>query len=378
MSARKLGRRGFTLVEMMVAMTIMLFVVIALISLVLATQSTHLTEGRKLDMNQGARVIEQLLYDGFRSAGSVLSLANTPTLLGTPTIPFNGVYPLNNAGYPDGVILGSGDPDAMTRLTDFFDPASHTKIQVTTVDLPDGTGPAWRLNDLGIILRTDGYYVFRVVGDTAPALGDTELNIRATPAYYSGLLDTAHYNDVSDEQNGNVFGNSGTYLADSPVVRLEYFNIFLVRTEADNTLTLTLSTDLEGVGDVFGNDITATRGLPILPNIGDIQIDYLTHDSPAAVWAGSDAAHDNPCPTGSENDMDCRNFYGQFFTRNIVSARIYVLLRTEEERSKREGSGIIFAKPAMGDVAAATIPRGRFHYSYMQYEVMIRNFSNVY
>jgi type II secretory pathway pseudopilin PulG len=381
MSARKHGRRGFTLVEMMVALTIMLFVVIALISLVLATQSTHLTEGRKLDMNQGARVIEQLFQDSFRSAGSVLSLANTPTLLASDTIPFNGIYPLNNAAYPDGVILASGDPDGMTRSTADFTPSDDETLNVASVgqvELPDGTFvAAWKLDDLGIILRTNGYYVFRVAGDTPPALGDTQLTVRAVPAYYSGLLNTAHYNDVSEEQFGSD-GNTGDYLADSPVVRLDYFNIFLVRTEADGTLTLTLSTDLEGVGNVFASAATATRNLPILPNIGDIQIDYLTHDAPAAVWAGSDTTHDDPCPTGSEADTECRNFYSQFFTRNIVSARIYVLLRTEEELSKREGSGIIFAKPAMGDVAAETIPRGRFHYNYMQYEVMIRNFSNVY
>ena len=84
MNSQRMEERGFTLVEMMVSMTIMMFVVIALITLIMTTQSAHLTEGRKLDMNQGARVVEQMLYDGFRSAGSVLSLANTPTILGSP------------------------------------------------------------------------------------------------------------------------------------------------------------------------------------------------------------------------------------------------------------------------------------------------------
>ncbi len=58
------------------------------------------------------------------------------------------------------------------------------------------------------------------------------------------------------------------------MVRLEYFNIFLVRTEADGSRTLTLTTDCEGVGAIFANPITDTRAVPILPNIEDIQIEY--------------------------------------------------------------------------------------------------------
>jgi type II secretory pathway pseudopilin PulG len=376
MSARAMGRRGFTLVEMMVSLTIMLFVIIALISLIIATQSTHLTEGRKLDMNQGARVIEQMLYDSFRSAGAVLSLANTPSLLGGSPLPFNGVYPLNNTAYPDGVILSAGDPDAVTRLSGDFTPGG-TILLVQTVNLADGSDVAWHVNDLGLVMRNSGYYVFRV--NVAPALNDTQLSIRATPAYYSGLLSTANYNDLSDEQLG-VAGNSGNYVSGSPVVRLDFFNMFLTRTEADGSLTLTLTTDCEGVGDVFNsaNPITDYRAVPILPNIGDLQIEYITHDSTPLIWAGSDAAYDNPCPAGSETSADCMNFYSQFFTKNVASARIFVLLRTEEERNKRAGSGIVYNKPVMGDAAAATLPVGRFHYNYMRYEVLIRNYNNIY
>lgn len=378
MSSRWSGKRGFSLVEMMVSMTIMLFVMIALITLIMTEQSLNLTEGRKLDMNQGARVIEQILYDGFRSAGSVLSLANTPVLLGGPNLPFNGIYPLNNSGYPDGVILAAGDPQALTRLTNDFAPGS-TLLNVITVNVPpDGVhaaASAWHDKDLGLIMRPDGYYVFQVSAE--PAVGDTQLAVRTTPAYYSGLLDTAHYNDACDEQLG-IAGNSGNYLSESPVVRLDYFNIFLVRTEADGSRTLTLTTDCEGVGDIFANPITDGRAIPILPNIEDLQIEYLTHDTPPVIWAGSDPANADPCTAGNENAGNCPAFYSQFYTKNISSARIFVLLRTEEERNKHEGSGIVFAKPAMGDTPGAELPVGRYHYTYMQYEVLIRNYNNIY
>ncbi|MBN2345630.1 MAG: prepilin-type N-terminal cleavage/methylation domain-containing protein [Candidatus Aminicenantes bacterium] len=376
MRARNAGPKGFTLVEMMVALTIMLFVIIALVSLIITTQSTHLTEGRKLDMNQGARLIEQLLYDNFRSSASVLSLANTPTMLQSAVVPFNGVFPLNNADYPDGVILAAGDPQALTRLTGDFLPGDHSEVNILTVNLPDNTGVAWQVDDFGLVMRPDGYYVFRVA-DPPPAPGDTKLTVRTTPAYYSGLLNTANYNDPCDDQFGS-FGNNGPYTSGSPVVRLEFFNIFLVRTEADGTRTLTLTTDCENVGDVFANPITDRRALPVMPNVEDIQIDYLTHDAPPLAWAGGEGARSDPCPAGNESSGNCQSFYSQFFTRNIATARIYVLLRTEEERSKHQGSGIVYAKPAMGDRPAVTLPTGRFHYVYMQYEVLIRNFSNVY
>jgi len=373
MNTRQRCQRGFSLVEMMVSLTVMLIILVAIFTIIVAEQSTHLTEGRKLDMNQGGRVIEQMFSESFRSSGSVLSQAQTPVMLGVPTIPFNGVYPLNNNDYPDGVILASGDPMALTRLTLAFTPGDAT-VNVTKVDLPPDPvtltvlGVAWHEGDLGLIMRPDGYYVFKVTAE--PDLGDTTLAIRQTAAYYSGLLNTAHYNDQCDEQLGTM-GNSGTYPIDCPVLRMEYFNIFLTRTETDGSRTLTLTTDCEGIADIFASttSITGSRAAPILPNIEDIQIAYITKVVPPAIlpdiWAGSNSSF----PGGTVN------FYNQFYNRNIASARIFVLLRTEEEKNKKLGSGVVFKKPPMGDVAAATLPVGRYHYTYMQYEILIRNYN---
>lgn len=366
MNARQHGRLGFSLAEMMVSLTVMLIIIVAIFSIIVAEQSTHLTEGRKLDMNQGARVIEQMLYDGFRSSGAVLSLANTPILVGSATPPFNGVYPLNNNNYPDGVILAAGDPLALTKLTILFTP-TDTTVYVLTVNIPpDGVSPAavaWHANDYGLIMRSNGYYVFKVT-DVEPTVGATQLTVRATSAYYSGLLNTANYIDSSPS-------GLGAYPVDSPVLRLDYFNIFLTRTEADGSRTLTLSVDCEDVPDVLANP-SNSRGTTILPNIEDIQIEYIAKVVPPAtlpdIWAGSNSAFPG----------NTANFYNQFYTKNIASARIFVLLRTEEERNKSQGSGITYKKPAMGDVAASTLLVGRYHYTYMQYEVLIRNYNNTY
>ena len=87
------NNRGFSLIEMMVASTIVLIIAGSIYLLVITTQSTYVTEGRKLDMNQAARSLEHLLYDNIRSAGSVLALLPTPAFLGS-TAPFTGIYPL--------------------------------------------------------------------------------------------------------------------------------------------------------------------------------------------------------------------------------------------------------------------------------------------
>jgi prepilin-type N-terminal cleavage/methylation domain-containing protein len=356
MNARRRDQRGFSLMEMMASLTVMLIIIVAIFSIIVAEQSTHLTEGRKLDMNQGARVIEQMLTEGFRSAGSVLTMANTPNMLGSPVIPFNGVYPLNNSTYPDGIILASGDPMALTRLTSPF-PADDN----TMVNIKQPVSGDWQHGDFGMIMRSDGYYVFLV-----DVVNAASLTVRAAPAYYSGLLlipavtGFPGYDDQCDVQLG-TWGNVGPYPADSPVIRLEYFNIFLTRLETDGSKTLTLTTDCEGWADPFAH----TRAMPILPNIEDIQIEYITKTVPPDIWAGSDGAH----PGGTVD------FYKQFYTKNIASARIYALLRTEEEKNKRKGSGITYSKPVMGDAAAATLEVGRYHYTYMQYEVLIRNYN---
>jgi hypothetical protein len=225
-----------------------------------------------------------------------------------------------------------------------------------------------------MVMRSNAYYVFQVTA--TPALGATSLAVRTTPVYYSGLLNTANYNDMTDDQLGS--GTVGNYPVESPVVRLDYFQIFLTRTEADGSRTLTLTTDCVGQGNIFAQPITDTRAVPILPNIEDIQIEYVTHDAVPLIWAGSEGARADPCPAGSESAGTCSNFVSQFATKNIASARVFVVLRTEEERSKRQGSGIVYSKPVMGDAAAAILPVGRFPYTYMQYEVLIRNYNNVY
>ena len=373
------NNQGFSLPEMLVSSTILLVIIITIYFLITSTQSIHLSEGRKLDMNQAARAFEQLLCDNIRSAGSILSLLHTPTFLESPAT-FTGIYPLNNNTFPDGIILASGDPSGVTETTAaFVASGSPTTISVTTVVDPDDPSiPAWQQDDIGLVAKTEGFYIFKVTA--TPAITDTALTIRTTPVYYSGLLNTTNYDDLIDDHNpdANKKGNAYTYAIESPVIRLEYFNIFLIK-EQSGVRSLTLTSDTEGVGDILNTAPTATRAVTIFSNIEDLQFEYLTKDNPPEFWASittTGTSYSDPC--SSIPSASCTSFISQFTSRNLAAVRVYVLFKTEEEINKPQGSGIEFSKPVMGDIAAATIPVGRFHYSYMRYEVSTRNYHIVY
>ena len=373
------NNRGFSIPEMLVSSTLLLIIVITIYFLISSTQATHMAEGRKLDMNQASRAFEQMVCDNIRSAGSVLSLLHTPTFVGSP-VAFNGIYPLNNTGFPDGIILASGDPKGVTKTTgDFLASTNPTSISVDSVVDPDDPFKAvWQKDDIGMVSRAEGYFIFKVT--VTPSTADTSLNIRSTPVYYSGLLNTANYNDLADEHNSdaNKAGNAYTYPVGCPVIRLEYFNMFLTKVEGGSRI-LTLTTDTEGVGDIFNAVMTTTRGVPVFHNIEDLQFEYVSSDIPAELWASAattGTVHTDPC--ASSSSTTCTDFMGQFQSRNIGAVRVYALFKTEEEVNKPQGSGIEFAKPVMGDAIALTIPPGRFHYTYMKYEVATRNYLILY
>lgn len=373
---------GFTLIEAITASIILLFIVITMYTMIMETESTHVTEENKVDMNQAARAIDIILCENIRNAGSVLTLLRTPPFL-QATPPFTGIYPLNNDNFPDGIILASGDKAAVTKVTSGgFTPGDGVLNLQDSVTNLDGTGTLWAKNDVGIIVKAGGYFIFKVIGDVS--MGATYLTIRDTPVYYSGLLNVpGKYADHSLIHLGSL-GNAGTYADGSPIIRLNYFNIFTVKTETDGSKTLTLTTDTEGVANILedGKE-TATRAVPIIPNISDIQFEYITKDDPEEFWASTSSAGTNhPDPCGTPGSTDCTGFIQNFSNRNISSIRVFALMRTEDKHKRKnieEGAiGQPFNKARMGDIAAATLAAGRFHYTYLTYEVFIRNYNIVY
>lgn len=348
------NQRGFTLVEVLIASTLMVLVFISVFGVIISTQRTHLTENRKLDMNQAARGLDQFMVEPCREAGAVLTMLNSLSFLGVPPA-FNGILPLNNTTYPDGMMYAAGDPDAITTLTADFTSGGGV-VSVVTTNGPLGT-PVWKIGDLGMLARGNGdrmgnasagFLVFRVT-----AVAPTQLTVSVNPAYYSGLLATANYDDPCD-------AGTGTYAFGSPVIRLDSFAFFLVRTEADGTRTLVMVNDFNGIANILaaepkfvneGNRMTGP--IPILPNLQDLQLSYILADGTAS-------------PAG--------NAFDNLINKAIRSVRLDVLLRTDEATEAGK-TGQRYRQPAMGDsTASGTILTGRYHYHYMTREVGLRNF----
>jgi hypothetical protein len=358
----------------------MLFVVGGLVSLIMTNQRQHIRESLKQEMVSSTRNFQAFLNDDLRNAGAILTLMHTGSFLKAPA-PFNGILALNNADFPDGIILASGDQRGVTKLTADFS-TGGTSLSVESVDYEDKytgeTGVAWAKDDVGLVMRENGFWVFRVTA--TPALGDTTIAIRAEPVYYSGLLYTDHYDDFIDDQLGT--DGTGDYLADptSPVVRLHYFHIYLTRVdkndEGQDMNTLTITTDTLGESDLMGVDATDTIGIPLIENIIDFQIEYLTQDG--FLWANADGFAD-PCP--SPNSADCQTFRKLFVNRNLASLHVFLMTETELDRSITGNLAAApkWDKPVMGDsplISAQTEEKRRR--IYYEFEIAPRNYRIVY
>lgn len=369
---------GFTLIEVLVSTTVLLFVVAGLVSMIMLNQRQHIRENLKQTMVSETRNFQSFLNDDLRDAGAILTLMHTGSFLKKPA-PFNGILPLNNDDFPDGVILASGDQRGVTRLTSDFN-TSGTTLNVETVEYTDQytgtTDVAWAENDVGLVIREDGFWVFQVTA--TPAIGANTLSIRSAPVYFSGLLDTVHYDDMIDDQLGTT--GAGLYATESPVIRLHYFHIYLTRVDKDkdghdmNVMTVTF--DTFGEADLMGIDATDTIGIPLIEHIIDFQIEYLTQDG--YLWANVDS-FPNPC--SSPSDANCVSFRELFVNRNIGSVRVFLMTETELDKSitGSTASAPKWDKPAMGDSALISAQseekRRRIYY---EFEIAPRNFRIVY
>lgn len=374
-------RSGFTLIETLVSLSVMLFVVAGLVSLIMTNQRQHIRENLKQEMVSSTRNFQSFLNEDLRNAGSILTLLHTPTFLGQPS-PFTGILPLNNDNFPDGVILAAGDQQGSTELTADYS-AGNTVLSVKKTSYIDPVTlseiPAWAVNDIGLIARPDGFWVFTVT--QAPAVGDTSLSVRSAPVYFSGLLNTDNYDDFLNDQLGGQ--GTGTYLSGSPVIRLHYFHIYMVRVDQDkegnDALTLTVTTDT--LGNLSQSDLenasgVPTIGIPLIENIVDFQIEYLTQDG--FFWASLSG---NPNPCSSSASADCISFREQFSNRNIGGIRVYLLTETELDKSisGTPPASMKWDKPAMGDASALTDqPEEKRRRIYYEFDIAPRNFRIVY
>ena len=389
------SQKGLSLIEVLVASTVMLVVMGAMYLLIDATQKTHLVEGRKLDVNQAGRALEHMFYDHLRSAGCVLSIFNNPVFLGQSPA-FNGVFPLNyrdvgqtdGISQPDGVILAAGDPEGVTFLTQPFTPTSGGSLSVQRVHFPqDNAHSAWKHEDVGILLAPNGYFVFRIdSGGAAISATATTLPTRRGPVYYSGLLRTNHYDDIMDEGTFyGIQGNAITYPVDTPVVRLSYFSIYLVRESlsmaGDITRTLTATFDCSDASGVAKPDVFAANlFVPVVDNVISMQMEYLAYDrtnsaatNPTLYFSRSSAAN-NALACNATNASGYRTIYNQMTGKFIQSAVVHLLLCTDEYTHVKQGDGIDYEVPEMGDaISPVTQRKQRRNFIPLRFEAFLRN-----
>lgn len=395
------SEKGFSLLELMITTTIFLIVLLGVYTMVSHFANTSRTENSRLRMQQETRYLTNNFAAELKNAGSVMTLANTNIFL-DDTPYFNGIYPLNNNNFPDGIIIAIGDPDATTTLT-----ASHSfssdgmELQVESTDvialydepIDDTTismnSAPWRAGDIGIIIGTTGYYVFSVEAVTA-----NSITTRAQPVYYSGLLNTV--TGINNSRNfidpeavkGNAIQYPGSPLAEAskaPVIRLSSFSIYLFKDIPHPVYSafgrrlrqFVRVYDTKGIADVL-NDANVEMDL-ISENIWDMQITYTAYTEDDFVVANPttdvDPNHFYFGQSGSSNSLD--NLLADIRSKLLKQFNIDFVTITDEYgiQGKYEHGTITHKVQPIGDEAEYDLSQGRFGFKILTLQIEPRNYN---
>lgn len=293
------GKPGFTITETLLSLTLFMVIMAGVYMLIVHYASASRTEHSRQRLNQEVRFMTTIYAGELKDVGTVFTIIHTGSYL--KALPnFNGITPLNQINYPDGIILATGDPEAVAILDVDFTPG-NTTITVQGADKKqngllvlayDSSKPDyenehldWRAGDVGVVVNTDGYYIFKV---TEVNLGANQLSIRETPVYYSGLLDTntgisVTHHFVDQVNGGGNTGNNITYTAGCPMFRVANFSIYLIHETEEMvagqpiiTRQLLRITDTLGEADVLLETSQSTKSV-ISENIWDMQISYVAY-----------------------------------------------------------------------------------------------------
>lgn len=360
------GRKGFSLVEGMVVLVLMALIMSSVYLMIMYFRDVSGTEQARVRQSQESRYLLSVFSSELKNSGSVLTLVNTGGFLSA--IPnFNGIYPLNNTGFPDGIILSDADPMAVTKLTAEFNPSTggvNLPVEKTVAT------PAWDVNDQGIIAGPDGFYVFSVAAK--PADGATVITMRNTAVYYSGLLDTdsSRYKDASALQGNNV-----AYPANAPVIRVADFSIYLVHEHDDaakgrNVRDLVRVSDCKGVPDVLNFTSSDPDKLPlkgvIAENVWDLQLTYTVYPD----FAGDPTNKVTYFNGGSGTLADLLT---AIRAKTLKEITVSVVALTDDYPGQGE---ITYQLPAIADHPAnSSLPAGKFNYKIYSFLIEPRNFN---
>jgi type II secretory pathway pseudopilin PulG len=352
-------RKGFTLVEAMVVVVLMMLIMSAVYLMIMYYRDVSGTEQARVRQTQESRYLLSVFSSEIKNAGSVMTLVNSGGFLTVPPY-FNGIYPLNNTNFPDGLILASGDPNAVSKLTSAVDPSSTTTLPLnntiaTPVWIPSDSGVP---GDKGILIGPNGFYVFVVQSVSA-----NSITMEGTPVYYSGFLNTAHYDDPE-----TTMGNSVSYPVNSPVMRLGDFSIYLVKERFDaakarNVRDLVRVTDCNGSADVLADASPALKGV-IAENIWDLQMVYTAYPN------FPDVTIKNNFFTGGGGTL--ADLLTALRLKTMKEITVNVVALTDDY----PGRGTIsYALPLLADRPAENLPTGKFNYRTFSFLVQPRNFN---
>ncbi len=353
------NRKGFSLVEAMVVVVLMVLIMSSVYMMIMYYRDVSGTEQARVRQTQESRFLLSVFSTELKNAGAVMTLVNTGGFLATPPY-FNGIYPLNNTNFPDGVLMASGDPNAVSKLTDAVNPSSD-------IDLPLNNTiatPAWDVGDQGVLIGPDGFYVFSVA--VKPNVGATTITMEATPVYYSGLLNTANYIDPVPSAGA---GNALTYPVNAPVMRLADFSIYLIEEHNDaekgrDVRNLVRVSDCNGSPDVLASASPAMKGV-IAENVWDLQLVYTAYPNFPDVTTRDDFF--TAGATGTLADL-----LTALQVKTFKEIRVNVVALTDDY----PGQGTItYPLPLLADRPATTLPAGKFSYKTYSFLIEPRNFN---
>jgi len=394
------SEKGFSLLELMITTSLFLVVLLGVYTMVGHFADSSRTENSRLRMQQETRYLTANFASELKNAGSVLTISSSGNFLRDAPY-FCGIYPLNNTGFPDGIIIATGDPEAVTTLTvphSFSSDGLELQVKSTTVpvyyDEPaDNTTISmnpedWGPGDIGIVIGTTGYYVFAVDSVTA-----TTITTRAEPVYYSGLLNTStgtgggqHYFTDSEAVKGNTIQFPGSDKADSkaPVIRLSSFSIYLFRIiehpiygYMGRTLRQFVRvSDAMGDADVL-NSNTAVVDV-ISENIWDMQITYIAYEDFAAAdpTTAVDPDHFYFGPADSSSNV-LENLLTDIRTKALKQFDITFVTITDEYgvQGKYDKGTFNHKIPPLGDSAEYNLDPGRYGFKILSLQIEPRNFN---
>jgi type II secretory pathway pseudopilin PulG len=346
-------RSGFTLVESMIVVVMMIFIMSSVYMMIMYYRDVSGTEQARVRQTQESRFLMSVFSSELKNAGAVMTLVNSGGFLATPPY-FNGIYPLNNTDFPDGLIVASGDPNAVSKLVSATTPATATlELNNTTAT------PAWAIGDHGMLIGPDGFYVFAVKD-----VDSSSIEMEGVPVYYSGLLNTANYDDPE-----TTLGNAVTYPVNSPVMRLGEFSIYLVQERHDDAKDrdvreLVRVTDCNGEGDVLNAASTATKGV-IAENVWDLQLVYSTYPNFPDISTRLDYF-----TSGGSSDRD--NLLTALRVKTLKELTAHVVALTDDYPGR---GTVTYPLPLLADRPAGTLPTGKFNYRTFTFLIQPRNFN---